>query len=366
MSTLCVKVVMIEGDNIKSHPNADALDIVTVDGWECVVRKGMFSHGDFAVYIPIDSVLSAEVEQRIFPPESKITLKDSRVRPIRIRGVVSQGLLVRTETLCLGPVRAGQDVAELIGVTKYEPPVKDMPATLQASGGSVRNPNPNFGKYTSLEHLRNYVWAFNSGEIEVTEKIHGTNFRAGWVKKHSEKWYEKVLRFFGFSVSEYVFSVGSHNCEVTHEKSNSWYKKNVYVDIAERMDLKNKLPKGYVIYGEIYGDGVQKNYNYGLENDIALVVFEVKRDGEWMDPATVRQFCADHGLMMVPLLYRGPFNMDKITELSGGDSVLCPKQKIREGVVVRSADSGICAAGRTVFKVINPEYLMQKHNTDWH
>ncbi len=78
MSTLIVEIVPIL--NIKEHPNADKLEIAEVKGWECIVKKDDFKVGDYALYIPIDSQLPADVENILFPPESKIKLSKGRIK----------------------------------------------------------------------------------------------------------------------------------------------------------------------------------------------------------------------------------------------------------------------------------------------
>ena len=87
--------------NIQNHPDPEttSLQIATVYGFEIVVRKDTMKVGDIVYFIPVDSVLSKEVEEMIFPPESKVKLSDSRVRQIRLRKFPSQGLLVESDKI---------------------------------------------------------------------------------------------------------------------------------------------------------------------------------------------------------------------------------------------------------------------------
>ena len=42
---------------VRPHGNADSLDITDVHGgYPCVVKRGSFSEGDLAAYVPIDSI----------------------------------------------------------------------------------------------------------------------------------------------------------------------------------------------------------------------------------------------------------------------------------------------------------------------
>src|SRR5574337_1686034 len=97
MSTLKVESVKIE--QIHAHPNADRLEIAQIKGWQCIVQKDRYKAGDLAVYIPIDSVLPETVESKLFPPDSKVKLSGSRVKTIKLRGIISQGMLADFKTL---------------------------------------------------------------------------------------------------------------------------------------------------------------------------------------------------------------------------------------------------------------------------
>jgi len=367
VAELIVEVVAI--DDIKEHPNADRLELAEVKGWQCVVGKGQFKPGDYAVYLPIDSILPDDLEQRLFPPDAKVKLKKSRIRTAKIRGAISQGMLVDLEVCGLDPAqwKPGMSVMEKLGVTKYEPPTKDAPGYVKAIEGNrkgFRNPNPFFAKYTDMQHLQNRPRAIAPAEdVMITEKIHGTSFRCGWVEGYPVTLWQKIKDFFGILGHQFV--VGSRNCEIT-ARSKTFYGDDVYSKIAKRYMLKELLGMGVVIYGEIYGDGIQKGYCYGMLGDIDLVVYEVKVRDKWMNPDEAREFCELYGLPFVPVLYRGPLGETDIKEHMGGPSVLNPVQKVREGCVVRSITNDKCYAGRTVFKCINPEYLLSKNNTDWH
>ncbi len=71
------------------------------------------------------------------------------------------------------------------------------------------------------------------------------------------------------------------------------------------------------------------------------------------------------GLESVPEIYRGPFNSDLVKSLTLGPSVLCPSQKVREGVVVKPIEEEACFIGRKMLKVISEKYL-DSDQTDYH
>ena len=108
---------------------ADAIELVRINGWQCVTKKGEFSVGDLGVFLEIDAI----------PPDTSAfnflwTAKDGttserpdkfRIRTMKLRGALSQGLFLPLSQFDLGEVAAGDDVTERLGVTKYEPPVAD-------------------------------------------------------------------------------------------------------------------------------------------------------------------------------------------------------------------------------------------------
>jgi len=368
MSELIVEVVKIK--NVEKHPNADRLDLVTVKGWQCVATKDSFKIGDKAIYLPIDSVLSGEIEPKLFPPESKVKLSKSRIKTIKLRGAISQGMVVSLNTLNLSEnIKIGTNVKDKLGITKYEPPKR---GTLHGGGVghiSKKQINPNFRKYTNINHVKNYPEIFNNVVVVITEKIHGTNFRVGYVKHGHLNLWQKILKLFG-RISDYEFVFGSHNVQlqsILKRFKKTFYKKNIYLETVIKYDLQKKLQKNEVIYAEIYGYGIQKNYHYGCKkNEYKMVIVDIMINGEYIDTEKAIQFCEERNLPYVPVLYKGVYNQEIIDKYVKGKSVLSPKhQPIREGIVITSAQEQMTYMGRAILKYINPKYLL-KDQSEWH
>lgn len=363
MSTHAVEVTPIVA--INPHPNADRLEIATVKDWQCVVGKGTFKPGDLCVYIPIDSVLPQPVLDKVFAG-SKIA-PTPRVKTIKLRGAISQGIAVHPNDLGV-TAKAGKDVASELGITKYEPPAPGF----QGGGDGKARPgrsqtNPNFRKYTGIENAKNHPHTFVEGEpVIVTEKIHGTNFRAGYVPFYADTLWKKVKRFFGMA-PEFEFVYGSHNVQLQSKLLyKGFYDSNVYAEAVVKYRLKDVLKPGEVVYGEIYGDGIQKGYAYGSgkgQRDLAL--FDVMIEGQYLDPLAFEKWADARQLPRVPVLYRGPFNREHVKSLTVGDSVLAPTQKVREGVVCKPLEEATAYLGRKVLKFISDAYLLGDQ-TDYH
>jgi len=366
MSEFYIKVVEV-GD-IKEHPNADRMELCMIGGWQCCVQINHFSVGDKAVYIPIDSVLPENIEAKIFGEDAKVKLHNHRVRSIKLRGALSQGLVVSLTDLGLSESYCvGKDLKKILGITKYEPPVKGMSSSMNVKKAS-RYKNPHFKKYTDINHLKNYPQAFDGKYVNILEKIHGTNFRASKVQYNPYSFWKRLLQFFKLNPG-FEFCMGSHNVDLTMRgnKSKVFYKKNVYAEISERYDFKNMLKDGEGVYGEIYGPSIQKGYHYGLKNDeIDLAVFDVIRNEKYLNTREAVNFCKARGLIFVPILYTGEYHYDIVQNLAVGNSVFCPSQKVIEGVVVKTVKEEVGYYGRSILKFLGDAYLLNKNNTDFH
>ena len=179
-----------------SHPNADLLDIAKVGGWNVVIKKGDFSVGDLAVYFSIDSWIPHELAPFLSKgsePSVYNGVKGERLRTIKLRGAVSQGLLLKTnqlvfaiETKSIGPDSSavlriekldheGADLTEILGIQKWEAPI---PAHLT---GQVRGQFPTqYMPKTDQPRIQSfYDEIIQFGEdktYEVSLKIDGTSF----------------------------------------------------------------------------------------------------------------------------------------------------------------------------------------------
>ena len=116
MSSLIVEVSKIQ--QILPHPNAEKLELAHVKGWQCVVPKAKYSAGDLIVYIPPDSVLPAELSDRLGITKY---LSNGRVRCAKLRGEPSFGVVMDLEDASW---TEGLDVRERLGITKFIPPIK--------------------------------------------------------------------------------------------------------------------------------------------------------------------------------------------------------------------------------------------------
>ena len=125
MSTFRVEVTRIDG--VLPHPNADRLELVRIRGWKAVAAKGVHAAGETVVYIPEDAVVPHPVLEALGLTGKLAGKEHNRVKAIRLRGELSQGLLVPMGVLhaLAGPGEhaQGTDVAEALGITRWEEPI---------------------------------------------------------------------------------------------------------------------------------------------------------------------------------------------------------------------------------------------------
>jgi RNA ligase (TIGR02306 family) len=358
-------------NEIKPIEGADNIELAVVGGWNCIVQKNQYSEGGLVVVATTDAIIPESLSDQM--NVTNYLRKGGRVRTVKLKGVYSECLIIPSK---FGPkdtyLREGDDVMDTMRIYKYEPPVKQIQL---ASGRKIKyKDNPNFHVYYKFPNLKNVDGMFTENDmVEITRKIHGTNARYGIVKKTKLSFLDKVKKLFRLADKwiEYEFIVGSHNVEKGSE-SQGFYDINVWYDIEKKYDIKNKLwdyikinPEyskigdGIILYGEIYGPGIQKNYDYGLK-EIKFVGFDIKVGGEYLD-VDISYFIFKDCLELpyVKILYQGPWSQEIQDKYTFNNFI--PGTKVpEEGIVIKH----VSGERQKIAKVINPDYSIysEKHN----
>lgn len=353
-------------------PGADNIELVLVGGWQAITKKGEYQEGDKVVVATTDAVIPQALSDLM--GVTNYLRKGQRVRTVKLRGVYSECLLIPFKYLAPksleNNVNEGDDMMTILGITKFEPPVKTI--QLSVGGRKVKyHQNPNFKVYYKFPNQKNVPDMFSEeDEVVITRKLHGTNARYGIVRKKKLSIWDRVKMFFGNEWAAFEYVYGSHNVEKGSD-SQGFYDTDVWKTIANRYDIRGKLwdhvkdtyepsmlTEGVVIYGEIYGVGIQKNYDYGL-TDVKFVGFDVEVDGEYQPymNETVHFDCLQ--LPQVELLYQGNWNKEEQDKYVFNNNIEGTKVP-HEGIVVKS----VTGDRRKVSKVINPDYLIygEKNN----
>lgn len=328
---------------VEPHPNADRLEIarfalVNSDGtvgdetlYPVVIQKGQYRPGDSAAYFSVDCIVPLEHPLFAFIgqyPEGR-GKSHFRLRAKRLRGTYSQGLLTPSLGLPLGT-----QLADRLGVSYYRRPEPGQPTQANTNRKPRVQPIPVY----TLDSLAKLPHLFDEGEpVHITEKIHGSNFRFGWIPK----------KFLGVQVG-WKFVIGSHHAMKGDDTGTHYYGDDVWLQAAEDYELPERTRdfRGLVFYGELYGytrsgRAIQDlTYGRAQHEGPGLAIFEVvehsgqRRLSLWER----RKLCDTLELDNVPLLAEGvAFSPDLLTLSNGPSTVLNAEKQIREGIVVEAA-----------------------------
>ncbi len=311
---------------LEPHPNADSLSLVMVGDFQCAVRTDDWKNGDLAVYIPPDSVV----------PETKefeFLGKSRRIRARKLRGEWSAGLLIPAPI----DAKLDDDCMEQLGIVHYEPPLS---GDFSTGGDNVRPPRLSekstdglFTPVYDVMNFRKYSSRFEDGEeVIVTEKMHGANAR--------------------FVCTNDVMYCGSRKFWKKEDPNNLWWKALAQCPALEAW-LRHHYD--YVVYGEVFGQ--VQNLKYGTANgEVRFAVFDILKGNRWLN------FDEAHAigvpLPWVPLVYRGPFDKEKVLAFAEEDSSYPGADHYREGVVVKPVvERTDRKIGRVQLKIVGNRYL---------
>ncbi len=336
-------------------PGADFIVRIGVKGWFTVAKKDEFKVGDPCVYFEVDSILPEAPEFEF------MRARKFRVKTMKFRKQIAQGLAMPLKEVSalwkdgspllveddIVQFEEGQDLTEVIGVTKYEPPV---PVCLE---GKIIGRRPGFVPRTEEARIQSYPGLIDefSGKLAYsTVKLDGTSISI---------FYSPVQKELG---------VCSRNMQILEDDNNIYWKvvnkyqlKENFSAAVESSDRNNIT---FVIQAELCGPGIQKN-KLGLTTYDMFVfnIYDATND-VYLPYDEIDMFCEDLSLKRVPLIdkfYLEGHTVDSLLQLANGNYE-GTKNK-REGIVIRditSSRSQILCGGLLSFKVLNNEFLLEE------
>ena len=357
-------------------PDADAIEVATVDGWKLVVKKGEFTVGESCVYFEIDSFLPESDERYAFLMKNGVRefegVRGHKLRTIKLRGQVSQGLalplksfpeiiaqlpisgvnplvftaeeLAEKQAETSAQIRA-MDFSEVLGIKKWEAAI---PAEL---AGQVKGLFPSFMRKTDQERCQNLLT-----EIFVDNK---------------DARYEVTMKLDGTSVTMYhrdgEVGVCSRNLELKVNEENAGNSLVKMLLDSGMGDALKTLGHNIAIQGELMGPGIQKNreqlktpvfYIFDIQAlDAGIYLTPVERSKMYLKllfDFGVKESMVQH----VPILHDGVTlaelgisNVDELLNFADGPSITHP---VREGLVFKKMD------GTFSFKSISNLFLQKE------
>ncbi len=320
---------------VEPIPGADQIEKLTVLGWQLVSKKGNFKEGDLVVYFEPDSLLPEK-------PEFEFMRKHNfRLRTIRLRGQVSQGLCLPLDILPSGVTTSeGMDLTEILGIKKYEPPI---PAELS---GIAKGMFPSFVPKTDetrVQILQGFLAKYEGQRCYVTEKLDGLSVT--------------------FYCKEGEFGACGRTIDFKEESNNSFWKFAKANNLPEKM---KEYKRSYAIQGEIIGEGVQGN-KYKLKGQKVYFynAFDIEAH-KYLSHIHFVELIAQLDLETVPFIsndYTLGTDIQELVKYATIRSKLRPEMWA-EGIVIRLLEERIDQSflthnGRSSFKVINPEFLLK-------
>lgn len=333
-------------------------------GWSVIVQKSEFNVGDKCVYVEVDSVLPEKPEFEF------LRKRDFRIKTMKMAGVLSQGICFPLSILPEGNYEVGDDVTELLGITKYDEYMDEAKEDAKKPKSPLRqfmfrhritrplakllwrpkrvaDDFPDFVSKTDETRIQNMPYILENKETKWIgrEKIDGQS---------GTFFLRRIKSPIPFLPDRYDFGVCSRNRRLMKPDGSTFWQ------VAEKYNLREVLKEmiceqdWVCIQGEVIGPKVQGNKYHVTEPD--LYCFNLLYPGRKVPCETAEDAVGVHGLKWVPLVVKDftlPDTVSEVLDFATGDSALHPT--LREGVVFRNYQTG------QSFKAVSNEFLL-KHN----
>ena len=364
---------------VKPIEGADAIELAVVDGWQTVIKKGEFQAGDLCVYFEIDSFLPIREEFEFLRSSSYKKMGEDegfRLKTIRLKGSISQGLIVPMKSLekfmthdkwvelysneeleYIVPyedwleLKEGDDVTAILGVQKYEAPI---PTELR---GKVRGNFPSYLKKTDEERIQNLFNkvkdVMEDEEFEVSLKLDGTSctFYVVDPLKYNTKLEEPASVYFGHC---------SRNLDTTESENTPW-------TLAKESGIRDKMleffettGRSIAIQGELMGPSIQGNREKLAKPEFFLFnIWDIDQQ-RYLTPIERAEIVAELQVKTVPILHTNFKVFKEFTDIKSlllfaeGPSI---HNAIREGLVFKS--NALYKGELFSFKAISNKFLLK-------
>lgn len=318
-------------DDVLPIENADAIECAVVGGWNVVIKKGEFKVGDLAVYFEIDSWMPKELAPFLFEGKVFEGVEGARLRTKKLRGVVSQGLLLPVSILNAN-VEEGSDVTEVLGIKKWDKPLS--PQLVGLAKGNF----PSFIPKTDQERVQNLtkeIEARQGEEFEITLKLDGSSITVYSVKDENGEWTDGVC---------------SRNLDLKEGDSAFWV-------IAKQENIHEKIRstgRQLAFQGEMLNTNIQGNWE--KVDKLCMFAYDVYDIGEkrYLLPDERVLLCEQLDIPHVPVFasdYTLIHSVKELLELAEGEGM--NKGVKREGLVFKHLHSDFS------FKAISNSYLLK-------
>jgi tRNA-binding EMAP/Myf-like protein len=331
---------------------ADKIQRCVVNGNDVVVSKDV-KLGDKMLYFvsgtklnedycKYNNLLDKAESNNDITKKGFISHKQFRVKAIRLRGIISDGMLMPLESLGFdgnawdSDLKVGNEFTDINGVSiceKYFVPCRNSnpggkaPAKQPKISRLVEN---QFFLHNDTDNLRKNIHKLDANDIiGIHYKKHGTSAVFGNVLvKKNLKWFEKLAKKLGLNVVDTHYDVVYSSRKVVKNEylnpnqDGGYYGEDIWSVVAK--EISHLIPKNWTLYGEILGytpSGayIQDGFDYGCQKgEHKFYVYKisvVNPDGQviYLTDKQIQEWCEKVGLLFKDtFIYYG--NIDNLFE----------------------------------------------------
>lgn len=352
--------------SLEAIEGADRIELARVDGWKVVVQKGLHIVNNYVVYFEVDSFLpDTELFKNAAGRDGlKRSMLDNgdivegyRIRAIKLRGTVSQGLIVPlsefenvfTSVDLKKAYEEQTDFTDLFGVTVFERPIN------LSSNADAKSNFPSFIPKTASIRVQNQLdslWTAYCEDwpFQITYKLNGSSCTI----------YKKG-NYLGLCSRnlELKFNLNEH-------ASTSNFTRVAYKVHQTLLNYEHD----YCIQGELVAPGIQANFENVLNPEFYAFNMYSMEEQEYHNPVYVENFIDNFypDIKHIPIFeqcitLKELFGADIPDKLTLSDKIIDHAKgpsglngKYREGFVYKSLFNNF------TFKAISEQYLTSSHN----
>lgn len=383
---------------------ADKIELAKVMDYSVIVKKGEYVPGDLALYVEVDSLLpnglegeqnaraneltselkklepssqeyantqaelNSLVEQSKYPYFEFLRSRKFKIKAIKMRGVISQGILFKPSDLGITDYKLGQDFSTQFNVTEI---VQD-----EEEAGVITSKKDNF----IVRWLMRYAWFRAWRKRKNVKEVWDPTFPEKSDEENVQKIFTKMKAKYGDKEWVATEKLEGQNITIYSEEiKNIFRKKSKRIGVCSRTRELNpkgnckafwdtvkrlrfdekvkKIPGEWFVRGEHLGPGIQGNIYKLPRTEIRIFDMYKKIDGQWrkLPWNEMVVFSELYDIPLVPLLdehYKLPDTVQEM--LKESDKPTCFGNDLkhkREGFVLRLKDDY-----NVSFKVKNPFY----------